>query len=382
MKLQIFDTKVLYSIFLLLMTILFAVGYIQFNKKIERINKKIKTNEIQEVSEYSRKISKLLSPYIEKGLCETLKYDEETRKEIEDKMSMIKSSKYVNIFIIKKDDKGKLRYILDAETNLENRGEFWQKFDPQNDIWKKIFIEKIPQYDIQEDIKDLWITYLYPVKQKTGEVLSVIAFDFSINTHKEISNMLKPINKFLFYFILIVAILFILNLIQMYLQHITNQKSYIDPLTSTYNRYYLSKTEKNIVLDNYVVAMLDIDHFKSINDTYGHSTGDIVLQYFVKRIQNKLKKGDTLIRYGGEEFVLLLYKRDLETTKKILNRMKEAIGNHPMSIKGSLINVTSSFGVNTQPELSKNLLEAIQVADEQLYKAKNNGRNRVEYSHI
>jgi diguanylate cyclase (GGDEF)-like protein len=128
--------------------------------------------------------------------------------------------------------------------------------------------------------------------------------------------------------------------------------------------------------------MLDIDFFKKINDTYGHNIGDTVLKSFSKRILNQIKEGDFLIRYGGEEFLLFIKKSDQNSSvRSIPERIRQAIEDSPIAVEGKIIYITVSIGVNNKPQQSVTLNEAIKIADEMLYTAKNTGRNKVVSTH-
>lgn len=130
------------------------------------------------------------------------------------------------------------------------------------------------------------------------------------------------------------------------------------------------------------VAMIDLDHFKNVNDTHGHPVGDSVLIAVVRSVLNQLRPDDIFARYGGEEFVIVLPGTALEPTIKLLTRLKESIGKieHTNS-KGTLLNVTASIGVVTHMDGGvqfNRAEELIKAVDEALYAAKNSGRNRVE----
>jgi len=128
------------------------------------------------------------------------------------------------------------------------------------------------------------------------------------------------------------------------------------------------------------VVMLDLDHFKSVNDTYGHAAGDQVLKETVSVVQNCLRNKDMLGRLGGEEFAVSLHDADLDTAGQTAERLRLAI--EAMQIRhgvGQHIPVTASLGVTTV-NLSEGLdtpESLLQQADEALYEAKNSGRNKV-----
>jgi diguanylate cyclase (GGDEF)-like protein len=122
--------------------------------------------------------------------------------------------------------------------------------------------------------------------------------------------------------------------------------------------------------------MLDIDHFKKVNDTFGHETGDEVLCEIVRRIRSTLRGYDVLGRYGGEEFVISISGEGAPADSSVFERMREVISATPMKTTSGDIQVTASFGVvNTDGSDNRDLLLA--CADEAMYRAKEQGRNRV-----
>jgi len=125
------------------------------------------------------------------------------------------------------------------------------------------------------------------------------------------------------------------------------------------------------------VAMLDLDHFKNINDTYGHKTGDDVLVWFADKCKQNLRKYDIIGRYGGEEFIIIAPKK--YESNQPWNRVLEAINSGKFKTKTSLIKLTVSIGVayNNGEDSWENV---INNADKALYRAKYKGRNRIEYA--
>jgi diguanylate cyclase len=125
------------------------------------------------------------------------------------------------------------------------------------------------------------------------------------------------------------------------------------------------------------LIMLDIDHFKRINNTFGHQAGDAVLEQLAGRIKQGLRLYDILGRYGGEEFMLMLPTADLQVSERIAERIRSSVEAKPFSYNGSEIRVTISLGVAT---FAPNFIldETISRADKALFRAKKGGRNRVE----
>lgn len=157
----------------------------------------------------------------------------------------------------------------------------------------------------------------------------------------------------------------------------------LDPLTGVLNRRfglvrlheeYARSVRKDIPLG---VIMLDIDHFKKINDTYGHVVGDRVLKNLAFHIRQGMREGDVLMRYGGEEFVLILPGAAKGDTFALAERIRHIVEENKTTYGDSSIQVTISAGCDAFPESTvKDEAELISNADEAMYRSKNSGRNR------
>lgn len=128
----------------------------------------------------------------------------------------------------------------------------------------------------------------------------------------------------------------------------------------------------------FAVAMIDLDHFKAINDTYGHAAGDAALRQAAHTIGGLLRSVDTLARYGGEEFIVIFAMSDLPGTADACERIRAALAATPIHWAGKSVALTASFGVAAcaNPEESRDSL--LRRADTAVYRAKSNGRNRIE----
>lgn len=156
-----------------------------------------------------------------------------------------------------------------------------------------------------------------------------------------------------------------------------------DGLTGIYNRrhfYELAKNEfeRSQRYHNALsVVMIDIDHFKYINDKFGHSAGDQVLIQFVNRVKNELRSTDILARYGGEEFAILLLESDQDEALQVAERIREVIAKDPFELQAAQPYITISLGVATNEEDVDQLDMLIDRSDKALYDSKQFGRNRV-----
>jgi diguanylate cyclase (GGDEF)-like protein len=127
------------------------------------------------------------------------------------------------------------------------------------------------------------------------------------------------------------------------------------------------------------VMMIDLDHFKRINDLHGHAVGDEVLRHVVACFRKGLRANDIFGRYGGEEFVVFLPRTDLQTTLHVAERLREKLAESNL-VDGQTIQMTASFGVHSSvPDPGSKIDGLLNTADLALYKAKANGRNRVEW---
>lgn len=156
-----------------------------------------------------------------------------------------------------------------------------------------------------------------------------------------------------------------------------------DFLTGVYNRRYFYENMNEYVayaeehMEPYVVAMLDIDHFKKINDTHGHNNGDKVLKTLAKKLIDETKGDDLIARFGEEEFCVILKNISNEDAVKFFVNLRANIANCKVQLKKEQISFTVSIGVAFSRS-DYRLDELLELADEALYRAKENGRNRVE----
>jgi diguanylate cyclase len=125
------------------------------------------------------------------------------------------------------------------------------------------------------------------------------------------------------------------------------------------------------------VAVFDIDHFKRINDSFGHQAGDRVIKVIGRSIAKRLREVDFFCRYGGEEFVALMPETDSKTALEVLEKVRDAIANAAFNYKDQPLTITVSIGV-TEFKTSDTLESAFERADQALYNAKSTGRNRCQ----
>ncbi len=158
-----------------------------------------------------------------------------------------------------------------------------------------------------------------------------------------------------------------------------------DALTSVLNRRAIMTLAERVFVDAAKkdalvgIIMVDIDHFKSINDSLGHAAGDQALKEVTRRLTAALRQTDQLGRYGGEEFLIVIEDATEETISRTAERLRQAICCSPLDLGGEVRSVTASFGVAITAALARTMQDTIVAADRALYAAKNTA-GTVSYS--
>jgi len=226
-------------------------------------------------------------------------------------------------------------------------------------------------------IPDKELGYVCLPLRAQNEVFGVLYIEYDISTNKKLSDTEKLlINAF--------AEVMALALANVRLRDNLRYQSIRDPLTTLYNRRYLEEfltsqlflaQRENIPL---TILIMDLDHFKRVNDVHGHDAGDFVLKEFSRLLLKFVRRSDLATRFGGEEFVVVLFA-DKEGGKRRAEEIREAVSHLNIKYGNQNIDITVSIGMSSFPESATEGKELIELADKALYFAKNNGRNRVAH---
>jgi len=351
----------------------------QYEKNIEKNMLTVATTDVLQITQNkARHVQKVLQN--SKDYIKDIRNSPKLQKQLEEHLLNLITDNIKYAYLLYKDKHGIFRFLVDASP-IEEKAMLNQKFDITSDKWYGLYKTKKPTIIQHTLIKKLSISYLVPIMYENNVEL-ILVIDFSVDKLEKINGIIFLMKSGLFFILSITFILFIILIIQFIKYKNIKKYSFTDKLTGLYNRNYLYEIQDTLKLDEFLVAALDIDHFKSVNDTYGHDVGDIILREVGNILLHTIRvEEDIVIRYGGEEFVILIKTKseNTEGSLNVIHRILSNIKEHKMFInEEDYINITVSIGVNTKPRKSRNFLEAFKLADLALYEAKESGRDVIK----
>lgn len=305
-------------------------------------------------------------------------------KEYKNLVNILETLNFPNVennFIVKKI--GNSFYVWLDASKKERLEPFTpiQFLEEEDTVINKVIQTKQSQILTHQHIDTIGVT-LYKPFVVEGNLFGILILDFSIKKLQEISFIISFIKTLIFILTGVALVGLNIIILSTVIAVYHRKKSIIDTLTGLYNRTFLENIKHYFDISGYIFTLIDVDFFKKINDTYGHDVGDKVLKEVANLMKNTLRREDFIIRYGGEEFLILIKKSRNQTNKEVINaveRLRQTIENHRIYIsKSDYLIVTISAGINLSTDKMKDIDDAIKKADIALYKAKSKGRNRVE----
>lgn len=362
-----------------LILLLLYYGTINIEGKIEKEMFRISTSDVIKIAQNNAEvIHSYLNP--SNDYIKTIQENKSLQNEIEKHLKTLITDNIQYSYILYRDKKGVFRFLVDGSIPSE-KAFINQKFDVDSHKWMDVYEEKTPQIIRHTMLQNLSISYLIPILNKE-KVELVLAIDFSVKKVENINRIIELMKKGILAMFGILFIALIIFIIQTLRYKAIKYSSFIDTLTNVYNRNYLQESKDFINLNEYILAAIDIDHFKRVNDTYGHDAGDTILKKVAHIMLQIIRTDDDIIvRYGGEEFLIFVKVKseDREGGLVVLERIFKNVQNHEFKIPNQEhINITISIGVNLVPQKSRNFRDAFKLADQALYRAKNKGRNLIE----
>jgi len=259
------------------------------------------------------------------------------------------------------------RVLNSGETSRETFSQMWNALLSGKD-WRGEFINRKKNGDLYYEAATV-----SPIVDQDGNITHYLAVKEDITERKESEKQLRRVNQ---------QLQEQLEQIQG-LQAILREQAIRDPLTSLYNRRFLYETlEREMARaerENYPISfvMIDVDHFKSVNDRYGHEAGDLILQNLAAQLLTQTRTSDIVCRYGGEEFLLVLPNTPTEAALQSADRWREDFQNSKLRWGDAEIGATLSLGIATFPINGVTSKEILSAADSAMYLAKSQGRNCV-----
>ena len=370
-KLRLFAVKPLFitSIFLILALIGISLSFV-IEQNIQTIHKNLVFSKFTELHSIASNIQKSLHRVCNEELEVCLKKEPFKQTIANHLLSLLSTPTIPYVYILKLSPKQMYYYLADGST--KERASFLQPFIlPQTQHLFQALQTQKPTYELHHDVANLWMTYYYPLDHTT-----LLVFDISMNQLKHTKQLLTPIKDILYLSTLFLGGVFLFSLFWALLFFNSQKKSRIDPLTKLYNRNILPLIQSNTNLQKDAIVALDLDHFKKVNDTYGHDVGDLVLKQTGSIILHSISPKDFAIRMGGEEFLIILKNITPIQSKRVAHRILRSIANTPISANSQELSITASIGL-VPPGSFDQFDRALKKADQLLYDAKVAGRNQV-----
>ena len=364
-----------FFIFFVLAFLVYIYLYINYPRYQESIQNIFLKQSVQDIDSYSDNIIKKMLTADSNFLNENI-FNENLRKKNERLLELLKHENISYIFVVFLK-KGKLYYLMDASER--EKAVPLEPFIPENmELFNEIQADKTKKIFIQKKIQSLGFTFIKPIIQD-NKVVAFLLLDY---TQKGLETLFYSLNRILKVGLFVMSGIMILLTfwaviigVRLYRKY----KMYCIPKTKAYLRSFLADHYERINFLDYYIALIDIDSFRRISDLYGKEGGDLAIKRVLWKISFFLTKEDILIRYGGEEFLLLVCKRNTTSDefKQKMEEIRSSIESLSIPLNGATEHVTVSIGTLIQSNNASSLQNAIHNADTALYFAKYNGCNRV-----
>jgi len=358
------------------LTLLFSFWYSKYSDTSDRVFTILYKNAIEEKEQLFTNLLHSLHQEVDGELVDTFLDNTNSREAFETKMRLFLTHHVRYIRLLYREN-GTLYYLLDTEAKSRSHRTPGTRFEPPSQAWLHAAESGMPQVYQIKHADEVSTIYLKPVVVD-GKSVALLEAGLSNYDLFDIAEAINPFNQLALSTTLFLILILLIGYVQMYLYYLKRHKSSIDPLTQVFNIHYFNEIKKSIPLQEYQILLIDIDHCKHINDTYGSEIGDNVLSTIAGKLRTKIRKEDILIRYSGDRFLLLYHKQNSEHCIKMATRFLQMVRNDPIIANGQYIHATISIGINPVPENSTSIDEAMAVAERELFKAKKSGRNRYE----
>jgi diguanylate cyclase (GGDEF)-like protein len=353
------------------------LAYTEYAKTLQKTTNELNTKIIYLHTETFSNLSHVYEKDTKHHFVKSIIKDVKLRHNFEDMLRLIRISTIQNLFVITKDKDANYYFLLDSDSNLTTRANLYEPFSPLGNFWDKAYKQKKVQVFHHKQGTDLWITIAYPIIEN-NQTVALIGADISHNLDLIMQTRLQSFNKFFLWLVILGLLSFAAHYILTLYFRKKYYEGYMDPLTNVHNRKYLYDILLKKLSRRYQLFMVDIDLFKKVNDTYGHDVGDVILKEVAKRLNSLVRDEDSIIRFGGEEFLIYTTKLNAKQSEKFAERLRMHVKKDPIIYKDIACSITVSIGINAYACSDMPFEEMLKKADEALYKAKVSGRDCVK----
>jgi len=364
-------------IFIAIVVLVTIFSYNRYEHVLERTKTELSEKVIDYHIELFQKVAQTTKAQIPGFLIEELLSDARERNAIETHLRLVRSSAVENLFVIFHDTDTTFAFLLDSESDTKTRAQMGEPFEPLSEIWDKAFTSGEPQIYRHPDGM-LWISVAIPILD-ANRTVALIGADISHVLDETMTYQLALFGELFLWITAIGLSWFLLMYVLVLYFREKYHEGYLDPLTQVYNRKYLYENLYKRLNWKYQLILLDVDYFKKVNDTYGHAVGDEVLRAISGRLKNLIRPEDTLIRFGGEEFLIYATGLSESMCHEFAERLRRGIGDVPITIEGNAYHVTISLGVHPFASNVETFSRIVKLTDGALYEAKAGGRNRASF---
>jgi diguanylate cyclase (GGDEF)-like protein len=352
----------------MLLLISFAV-FLQISTS--KSTEKLKNEEIFKAEQYVSNIAKLIGLRTNNKLEASLHQNPELRARLNEALHAFLTPQYQYIFVLKKDAKGKYRFLLDGAEDTE---EYNTLFIPHSKCFDEVYESgKMKIVKQQDEVKNLWLSLLYPIviDHKTQ---ALVVLDFAKIYGKKLSHFNSPLMHVIWMMQAFLLLSIVLLVYLAYRYYKAREALIKDTLTSTYTKYYLTELFNQDWVNKYNIMLIDIDEFKEINKKYGEIFGDKIIKIFAGVILTTVSNTTKVVRTGGTEFLVIAPKEE-GNVEKIANHLFDALQKTIYYVGNEVIRLSISMSAMATPQNASSIQNVQRLLDEKLLEVKSKGKN-------
>ena len=357
----------------IIVVVLLLIGFAVFLQisTIESTDK-LKKEELKTSEQYARQIATLIEQKTDNNIEEALNRSPKLRVQLNETLQAFLTKQYQYIFVLKKDKKGKYRFLLDA--SKVDSEKYKALFFPKSKLFENVCkTGKMQIVEQHNGVEDVWLSLLYPIV-KEGKTEALLVLDLSETYGEYLSNFHSTLMSIITTMQIFLGISFFSLIFFAYRYYKARRELRQDKLTSVYTKYYLKEFFNEHQVADYYVMLIEIDEFKEINKKLGNDFGDKAIKEFANVIVNTISPQSKVIRTGGTEFLVLALK-DSRGVEKMANILFNRLKNTVYTIDNEVIRMYISMSAMNVTEESTSIERIQRLLDEKLLEVKSHGKN-------